>query len=222
MTITIKKELTDILPNFGVLAFSMDVKYQDSSIIESKIQEYERKIKEEYSLEEILNIPLIKEARDSYKKLGKDPSRYRLACESLLRRIVKDNNLYRINNLVDCGNLLSIELKRSTAVLDLDKLQGDINIRIGRETDEYYGIGRGLLNVTNIPLYCDDVSPFGSPTSDTPRTMVTTSTNKILLMIICFGEYDENELSAVAIDMFEKYCFGQNIKKIDVIRESDK
>ncbi len=220
MIIKISKELRNILPNFGVLAYTMDVKYQDSNIIESAIQEYEKKIKEEYSLEEILNIPLIKEARDSYKKLGKDPSRYRLACESLLRRIVKDNNLYRINNLVDCGNILSIDLKRSTAVLDLEKIEGNINIRIGKETDEYYGIGRGLLNVSNIPLYCDNISPFGSPTSDTPRTMVTENTKSILLMIICFGKYDEQELSTVAIDMFEKYASGQNIRKIEVI-ESD-
>ena len=64
-------------------------------------------IKEEYSLEEVLNIPLIKEARDSYKKLGKDPSRYRLAVESLYRRLVKGYGLYRINNVVDAGNILS-------------------------------------------------------------------------------------------------------------------
>jgi len=215
--IEIKNELKKILPKFDVLAFTMDVKIEDSSIIEEKIKEYESYIEEEYSLEEILNIPLIKEARDSYKMLGKDPSRYRLACESLLRRLVKGNNLYRINNVVDCGNLLSIELNRSTAILDLNKISGNVFIRIGKESDEYYGIGRGLLNVTNIPLYCDNISPFGSPTSDTERTMVTDSTKSILLMIICFGDYNKDELSKKAIDMFTQYAFATNIEEVKII-----
>ena len=76
------------------------------------------------------------------------------------RRLVKGNGLYRVSNVVDAGNVLSIELAKSTAVLDYDKLQGDIHIRIGTNDDIYYGIGRGLINVSNIPLYVDEVSPI--------------------------------------------------------------
>ena len=143
MRITISKSILDTLPDFSIVALKMDVSaYETNS-----------DIKEEYSsLEEVLNIPLIKNARDGYKKLGKDPSRYRLACESLLRRIVKGNDLYIINNLVDIGNILSIDFKRSTAVLDYDKIDGDIVIRKGLASDVYEGIGRGIINVENIPV----------------------------------------------------------------------
>ena len=117
MEIRISESILNKLPNFDIIALSMDVTYQENNdMVLSLINQYEQKIKEEYSLEDVLNIPLIKEARDSYKKLGKDPSRYRLACESLLRRLVKGNNLYIINNLVDIGNILSIDCKRSVAV----------------------------------------------------------------------------------------------------------
>ena len=85
MKITIKKEIKEILPNFNVYGFTMDVKVEDSSIIDNKIKELETFINENYTLEQVLQIPSIKNARDSYKKLGKDPSRYRLACESLFR-----------------------------------------------------------------------------------------------------------------------------------------
>jgi len=221
MIITIKKELVQKLSSFNIIAYSMDVKLTNSSDTEELIKTYEKKISEEYSLAEVLNIPLIKAARDGYKALGKDPSRYRLACESLLRRIVKGNQIYRINNIVDIGNLLSIELFRSTAILDYDKIQGDISIRIGTEDDEYYGIGRGLINVSNIPLYVDDISPFGSPTSDTERTMVTETTKKILLMIICFdGGLSENETNK-ALDMFKRYAYANNITEIKVIKEEN-
>lgn len=221
VTITITKEIKDLLAQFGVIAFSMDVDITDSSITKPDVLLYEKRIMEEYSLEDILNIPLIKEARDAYKKLGKDPSRYRLACESLLRRLVKGNGLYLINNIVDAGNLLSIELFRSTAILDLNKIKGNVEIRLGRIEDEYYGIGRGLLNVSNIPLYCDEISPFGSPTSDTERTMITSDTKSILVMVICFSEGEKSRITQTTIDMFKKYANAQNIKEIKILESEE-
>src|SRR5690606_23013527 len=106
MKINIDRSITEIWPSFDIIAMSMNVKTEDSSKITDLILKYEKQIAGEYSLEDILNIPLIKEGRDAYKAFGKDPSRYRLACESLLRRIVKGNHLYNINNVVDAGNIL--------------------------------------------------------------------------------------------------------------------
>lgn len=216
MMIRIDQSITDVLTDFDIIALKMDVTLEDSSRISELIEKYEKQIFEEYSLPEVLNIPLIKEARDGYKKLGKDPSRYRLACESLLRRLVKGNQLYRINNLVDAGNILSIEAKRSVAVLDYDQIVGDVLIRLGTDDDEYYGIGRGLLNVSNIPVYVDEIGPFGSTTSDTIRTSVTENTKTILLLIICFGPLYLDEHKAFAISLFENYANAQNINIIDV------
>lgn len=219
MKIFIDSSISSVLPNFDVKAMTMDVEVRSSEVIEELIVTTENIIKNKYQLEDVLTIPFIKDARDAYKRLGKDPSRYRLACESLLRRIVKGNELYRINNLVDAGNILSIEANRSTAVLDFDKIVGDVNIRLGTNDDIYEGIGRGIINVSNIPLYCDSISPFGSPTSDTPRTSVTTSTKKILLMIICFSDDKKEENVKRAIDIFEKYGNAKNIEQIEVIRK---
>lgn len=219
MKICINETISSVLPNFNVLAMEMDVEVSNSDVIEKLIVDTENDIEKRYSLEDVLKIPFIKDARDAYKALGKDPSRYRLACESLLRRIVKGNKLYRINNLVDAGNILSIELKRSTAVLDFDKIVGDICIRLGNENDVYEGIGRGIINVSNIPLYCDSLGPFGSPTSDTPRTMVTENTKKILLIIICFSSEEYEENIKRAIEIFSKYANAKNINQIEVIRK---
>ena len=180
MKIQISESILNKLPNFDIIAMSMDVSFKETDeLLLSEIKQYEKNIKEEYSLEDVLNIPLIKEARDGYKKLGKDPSRYRLACESLLRRLVKGNGLYIINNLVDVGNILSIDCKRSVAVLDYEKIQGDVTIRLGTSDDIYEGIGRGIINIENIPLYEDSIGPFGSTTSDTLRTSITKNTKKI-------------------------------------------
>lgn len=218
MIVYIEREILDKLPLFNVVAYTMDIDLLDSTIIEEEIKKYESMIKEEYSLEEVLNIPLIKEARDSYKKLGKDPSRYRLAVESLYRRLVKGYGLYRINNVVDAGNILSIKLARSTAILDYQKIVGDISIRLGKETDEYYGIGRGLINVSNIPVYTDNVGPFGSTTSDTERTMISQTTKKILVFVICFSENEIDKANDETINTFKKYANARNIEAVKVIK----
>ena len=44
-----------------------------------------------------------------------------------------------------------------------------------------------IINIENIPLYEDEIGPFGSTTSDTPRTMVTENTKKILLFMVKVG-----------------------------------
>lgn len=216
MKILVTKEISDKLPEFNLFAFNFQMKVCESGEqIKQKIDE----LCEKYSkvtLEEVINLECIKEGRDAYKLLGKDPSRYRIACESLLRRLSKGNGLYYINNAVDIGNILSIELNRSTAVLDYDKIQGDVKIRIGRETDIYEGIGRGIINVTNIPLYCDEISPFGSPTSDTLRTSVGENANNILLFVICFSKKYVDECREEAIKLFKELGNASNFEEIKV------
>lgn len=219
MEIIITKSITDKLPDFDIIALKMDVIVQDSSEIQNLVKQIEQKTAEEYSLSMILNIPLIQEARDAYKTLRKDPSRYRLACESLLRRLVKGYGLYLINNVVDAGNVLSILCKRSVAVLDYERIVGDVRIRLGTEADEYIGIGRGRLDVSNIPVYVDEVGPFGSTTSDTLRTAITETTKTILLFIICFGPSHKQEHEDLAISLFKKYGKAKNINKINVRKE---
>ena len=221
MNITISKSISDTLPEFNIVALVMDVETKETTNdIKELIAKYQKEVQEEYSsLEEVLNIPLIKKARDGYKKLGKDPSRYRLACESLLRRIVKGNDLYIINNLVDIGNLLSIDFKRSTAVLDLDKIEGDIVVRRGLSSDYYEGIGRGVINVENIPVYVDNISPFGSTTSDTMRTSVSLDTKKMLLFIVCFDSDDHEYEINKTIELYKKYANAKNIELINVEKE---
>lgn len=219
MKIVIKEELTRILPKFNVIAYTLDVQVTSSDVIEPYLLELERQIKDQYTLEEVLTIPLIKEARDGYKRLGKDPSRYRLAVESLYRRLVKGNDLYRINNVVDVGNALSIITKRSVCVADAEKIDGDIIIRIGQESDIYEGINRGVLNVTNIPIYEDKIGPFGSTTSDTHRTAITQETKQALVMIICFSDTELEEHASQLQKLFQIYAYSKNIKQIPVFRK---
>ena len=91
-------------------------------------------------------------------------------------------------------------------------------IRLGRDTDIYEGIGRGLINIENIPLYEDNVGPFGSTTSDTLRTSITKDTKKILLFVVCFGDSNKERDLNKAIELYQKYCNASNIQKIEIMK----
>ncbi len=209
MKITVDKSISDLLPDFNTLAFIMDVEIKESSDeLKGMLKELELEVQKMCpTLEDVLKVPLIDEARNAYRTLGKDPSRYKVASESLLRRIV---------NAVDAGNALSIILKRNTAVLDYDKIVGDVVIRKGRTDDLFFGIGRGKLNVSNIPVYVDEVGPFGSSTSDSERTMITNKTKKLLVFVVCFSYTEVDKAIEITKEIYEKYVNAKNIQFMHV------
>lgn len=126
-------------------------------------------------------------ARDAYKRLGKDPSRYRPAAESLLRRAVKGQGLYRINSAVDALNLVSMTTGFSIGGYDAVAIHAPITLGCGHADELYEGIGRGHLNIEGLPVFRDAQGAFGTPTSDSVRTAIGPETGRIWMVILDFG-----------------------------------
>jgi DNA/RNA-binding domain of Phe-tRNA-synthetase-like protein len=139
------------------------------------------------TIDAVADLPNVKALRQGYRAVGKDPSRYRGSQESLLRRILKGQGLYQINTVVDINNLVSLHSMHSAGAYDLGRVQGDITLRIGRQAESYKGIGRDMINVGELPVYADELGPFGSPTSDSERAMVTLDTVSLLMVITSFA-----------------------------------
>jgi len=154
--------------------------------------------------------PAVAATRAAYKAMGKDPARYRPAAEALLRRVAQGKGLFRVNNVVEVNNLLSLETGFSIGVYDLAKLDPPIVFRRGRAGEAYEGIGRGLLNLEGLPVFADAQGPFGSPTSDSVRSMVTGATERVLMVIIGFAPVAvEPAHLARARALLEAYCAGR-------------
>jgi DNA/RNA-binding domain of Phe-tRNA-synthetase-like protein len=160
-------------------------------------QEIERVAK--LPLETIKDIPQIESSREAYKALGKEPARYRLSAEALHRRIINGKGLYQISNLVDIINLASIKTGYSIGGYDARKIDGDILFDIGRADEAYEAIGRGQMNIESLPVFRDSKGAFGSPTSDSERTMISEHTCEVLLIVINFGGHNgfENDLQMI-------------------------
>lgn len=122
--------------------------------------------------------------RTAYKLCGKDPSRYRPACEQLARRVLQGKGLYSIDTLVDAGNLVSLASGYTVAVLDADRIAGNtLTLGIGRAEEPYEAIGRGPLNIEGMPVYRDAEGGVATPTSDHVRTQVSAATRRAVILI---------------------------------------
>lgn len=192
MQITISKTFHDVCPKFIGGAILAEVKNSATTPeLWAEIERIANVLRNNYTTDTIKEQSGIAATREAYRRAGKDPSRYRPACEQLARRILQGKDLYSIDQLVDFGNLVSLYCGYSTAMLDADKILGEnITLGIGTSGEPYEGIGRGILNIENLPVYRDEEGGFATPTSDSVRTMISADTKHILLLI---NGYDGNE-----------------------------
>ena len=133
--------------------------------------------------------------RTMYKQVGIDPTKTRPSSEALLRRVRRGDELPRINSLVDVINWCSLETQLPFGLYDLDRIEGDVTLRLGREGEEYAGIRKDSVHVAGRLALADASGPFGNPTSDSARTMVTTATSRALVVIFCPAPVGETTLS---------------------------
>jgi len=135
--------------------------------------------------------------RTMYKRVGLDPTKTRPSSEALLRRVRKGDTLPRINSMVDVCNWCSFEFQLPYGLYDAAHIQGDVTLRIGREGESYPGIRKDEVHVGGRIALVDAAGPFGNPTSDSARTMVTTATTRGLLVVFAPREVDVRRLTHV-------------------------
>ena len=148
--------------------------------------------------------------RALYRRLGKDPSRYRGSPEALLRRARSGKALYRIHNVVDVINLVSLRTLLPIGLYDAAKLRPPLVLRRGAPGEAYDGIGKEQLNLDGLPVLADAEGPFGSPTSDSRRTMVTADTAEVFAVV--FGVTGRGELEpamAMLSVLLRRHCEGE-------------
>jgi DNA/RNA-binding domain of Phe-tRNA-synthetase-like protein len=212
--ITVSVELAQKVPQLELACIECDVELQPvNEELWNEIQYKIIELNSKFQIEDISKIPAILASRKAYKACGKDPARYRLSAEALLRRVVNRNEIYQINNVVDLLNLVSISTGFSIGGYDADKIEGDIIYGIGKPNEPYIGIGRGELNIEGMPVFRDEKGAFGTPTSDSERTSVSMQTKRFLMIIIDYAVSQKlNEATDFAKKLLEKYAQATNFE----------
>jgi DNA/RNA-binding domain of Phe-tRNA-synthetase-like protein len=139
--------------------------------------------RQEFTLETLPESEPVHAVRAMFREWGMDPSKYRPSSEALLRRVVQGKGLYRVSNVVDIGNLGSIETGWPYGCYDHIKISAPVALRHGTAGEKYEGIGKQIWHLEGRPVLADPQGPFGSPISDSTRSMITEFATQVLIVI---------------------------------------
>jgi DNA/RNA-binding domain of Phe-tRNA-synthetase-like protein len=139
--------------------------------------------RQHFTVETLAESEPVRAIRAMFREWGMDPSKYRPSSEALLRRVVQGKGLYRVSNVVDIGNLGSIETSWPYGCYDRYKIIAPVALRHGAAGEKYEGIGKQIWHLEGRPVLADPQGPFGSPISDSTRSMITESTTQVMIVI---------------------------------------
>lgn len=177
----------------GCLQYQVQVEKKNPELWAYLKKEIYRKAKDAIFDYGVNEIPNIKESRAAYKAFGKDPSRYRVSSEALIRRIGQGKGLYEVNTVVDVNNLISIESGFSAGSYDTARMGEDLVFRIGEAGETYKGIGKEEIKIDALPVLADEQGAIGSSTSDSERAMITEDAQEVLTLIYSFSDNQDLE-----------------------------
>lgn len=206
--ISIAPEFLSVWPQTVLPCIECSVNMAEQNpLLWAKVEQLSAELRESVKIEDISQQAAIAASRKAYRTLGKDPARYRLSAEALMRRVVKGNDLYQINNVVDIVNLVSATTGFSIGGYDADKINGKVKLGIGNADEPYEAIGRGGLNIGFLPVLRDQTGAFGTPTSDSVRTSVTLETKRFLMVLFGFGAPEEmQETISLSKKLLEEFA----------------
>lgn len=150
--------------------------------------------------------------REMYRRVGLDPTRTRPSSEALLRRVLKGGALPRINTVVDVVNWCSVEFQLPYGLYDRALIRGVPVLRLGLAGEEYAGIRKDTVHVAGRITVADDEGPFGNPTSDSARTMVTARTSDALIIVYAPAAVARSQIEQVlqaTADRIADACGGR-------------
>jgi DNA/RNA-binding domain of Phe-tRNA-synthetase-like protein len=87
------------------------------------------------------DLPEIQAWRRAFSQMGLKPTQYRSAAEALLRRFRKEDSLPALHPLVDLCNAVSLAYALPVAVIDLDQVEGFIQVRHADGDETYHAFG---------------------------------------------------------------------------------
>lgn len=185
----IEDSVWGILPDLQVaivVGHSRESLNQGGGIPEDLLKQANQKAVQWVKADPISANPIIKDWRDVFHKF-KTKRGARSSVESLLKRAKQGKGVGNINNLVDIYNSVSLEKAFPIGGLDLERLQGDLTLRVSAGGEKFFPIGEQDAEMT-LPqeiIYSDRRAVVTRCLNwrDSARYGVNPSTKEVLFII---------------------------------------
>jgi DNA/RNA-binding domain of Phe-tRNA-synthetase-like protein len=203
--ITISPKIMELVPQFkiGTITYHDIAISESPQMIKGRFQLFLESLKLEDKT--AADYPGVAEYRSVFKMLGTDPSRYRPASEALIRRVLSGKELPPINSGVDVNNFFSIRFAIPIGLYNLDRIKGNVEVRVGGVEDTYEGLNGRDMNMEGKLLSADSIGPFGSPIVDSKRTMVDDTVKNALHIVYLQPSMDESEARELLESMAQMF-----------------
>ena len=212
----IDETLQDRFPGLAaqVVRFhGVSVKSENTELEEYKLEIYEE-TQDRWEVEKLRDDPEFRAYRDFFWKLGIDPTKNRPAAEALIRRVLRDRPIPKINTWVDAYNLVSIMTAIPIASFDSDLLESGLLMREARAGEEFLGIAMKkpvVLSGGEAVIQDDERLVAIYPYRDADYSKVSQNTRNVL-MLMCgapgITRSKLNESSKVAMRVLPRFCGG--------------
>lgn len=199
------------LQNVGRLASGFD---QEVSHLLSDLRQKGKAVLEEFRMQRM---------RAACRSMpDMDPTRYRPASESLIRRF-QDKGFFRINPLVDVNNLLSARLRVPLGIYDLNRVAPTAwSYRIGFSGEKYLTFTNQEKSADGKLVLADATGVFGSPVADSGRGAISADTKDVAVVGFLPFEILHAEADEIAADIertFAHHFSPAVIERQVVLRE---
>lgn len=191
---------------------------ENLSLIEKEVFEY---VKSTSIIDLIKESPIIKAYRRfSWKFLGIDPTKVRPSGEALIRRVLKNQEIPIIKNVVYAINLASVKTQLSFSGFNLDRINPPLIVRYAHPGEFFQGIGTRRRDLNGNELLISDIEKILCiyAYGDADATKLTKDTTNILVMVYGVPGIDERlvkEGVELGLNYIQRTAGGQ-IGKISV------
>ena len=130
--VSVDKNLFRVYPEIrlGLLRFHAEVQEPNDQFWSYMNTEVLPQVRSASEGKEWSELPGIKGSRAAYKAFGRNPGRYRVSSEALIRRVRRGDELHHINSVVDVNNLISVTSGLSVGSYDLGQIHGAVFLQV--------------------------------------------------------------------------------------------
>jgi len=186
-----------------LVLMNVTIKETPIDIINQIEQSYFTQIKEKFNLENLKDVIQIRAYRDFYWAINIDPTKTRPASEALVRRILADKPLWRINAFVDSYNIASAVTMITLGAYDLNTIQERLDkiyltIRMSETDEKFQGIGMKeskFLKGKEIIVESNNKIISIYPYRDAHFSRIRNQTKNILLLAYGVPQISPNDLN---------------------------
>jgi len=209
--------ITNAFPAYRVavvVAENLTIMPQRPAALDALIAAREAAARARWGTTELAAVPGIAAWRAAYKAFGIKQTRYRSSVERLLKNVLADRPLARINAFVDAYNAVSLQHVLPLGADDLDKVTPPLAFRYAKEGDSFLDMAEEG-DAPEAPrlgevVYADAAHVLCRRWNwrQDARTLITPATGRAVVTVQQNGAGDVAGATADLVDLIQQFCGG--------------